>query len=99
MSKVLKKKAANVAISLLICALFAVGLTPSAYAAGTNAIKSSQPIFVNNRRVSMMAYSINGSNYVRLRDIGYELGLEVWYDNADGSIRINTNKPYNSLII
>ena len=44
---------------------------PAAQAATTlTATLSTQPIYVDGQRVSMTAYSIGGTNYVRQRDIG-----------------------------
>ena len=39
--------------------------------------RSAQKIYVDGRQTPMEAYSINGSNYVRLRDIGREVGFGV----------------------
>ena len=43
----------------------------------TVAQRSNQTIYVDGRKAPMEAYSINGSNYVRLRDIGREVGFGV----------------------
>jgi len=56
--------------------------------------RSSQTIYVDGRQTPMEAYSINGSNYVRLRDIGKAVGFNVSYDAAENAVRIVTGEPY-----
>lgn len=41
-----------------------------------------------------LVYSIDGSNYLMLRDIGRILDFNVVYDNATGTVLIDTNKGY-----
>ena len=69
---------------------------PAAQAATTaiTATLSSQPIYVDNQRVFMTAYSIGGNNYVRLRDIGKAVDFGVIYDAATNSVHIDTNAHY-----
>ena len=68
---------------------------PAAQAAASiTATLSSQPIYVDNQRVSMTAYSIGGNNYVRLRDIGKAVDFGVTYDTATNSVHIDPDVPY-----
>ena len=69
---------------------------PAAQAATTaiTATLSSQPIYVDNQRVSTTAYSIGGNNYVRLRDIGKTVDFGVTYDAATNSVHIDPDTPY-----
>ena len=69
---------------------------PAAQAATTaiTATLSSQPIYVDNQRVSMTAYSIGGNNYVRLRDIGKAVDFGVTYDAATNSVHIDPGTHY-----
>ena len=69
---------------------------PAAQAATTaiTATPSSQPIYVNNQRVQMTAYSIGGNNYVRLRDIGKAMDFGVTYDAATNSVHIDPGTHY-----
>ena len=46
-------------------------------AAGIVAEPTWQKIYVDGRQVSMTAYNIAGNNYVRLRDIGQQVGFNV----------------------
>ena len=56
--------------------------------------RSSQTIYVDGRQTLMEACSINGSNYVRLRDVGKAVGFDVSYDAASNAVRIDTGAPY-----
>ena len=48
-------------------------------AAGIVAEPSWQNIYVDGQQVSMTAYNIAGSNYVKLRDIGQQVGFNVYW--------------------
>lgn len=64
-------------------------------ASGVTAKPSSQPVFVNGQRVSMTAYSISGSNYVKLRDIGEAVGFNVYWDGT--SVQVESDQPYTGV--
>ena len=67
---------------------------PAAQAAASlMANPSSQTFYVNEEKVSLEAYEINGSNYVKLRDIGQAAGFSVTYDAAANSVIIRPNQP------
>lgn len=63
-------------------------------AAGIVAEATWQKIYVDGRQVSMTAYNIAGNNYVRLRDIGQQVGFNVYW--SDG-VQINSNAPYTGI--
>lgn len=63
-------------------------------AAGLMAQPSTQRFYVDGERVQMEAYSINGSNYVKLRDIGKEVGFNVTWNAEGNSAMIDTGIPY-----
>ena len=63
-------------------------------AAGLMATPSSQQFYVNEQRVNLEAYEINGSSYVRLRDVGQAVGFGVTYDAATNSVIISPDQPY-----
>lgn len=42
----------------------------------------------------MEAYTINGANYVKLRDIGKAVGFNVYWDNENGCVQVDPGKPY-----
>ena len=67
---------------------------PAAQAATTaiTATLSSQPIYVDNQRVSMTAYSIGGNNYVKLRDVAEAVNFNAYWDG--GAVQIESDRPY-----
>ncbi len=85
-----KKEVALVASGIILGASIAA---PVAGAALT-AQQSSQKIVVDGKPVQIEAYSINGSNYCKLRDVGKAIGFNVSYDAASNTVQINTNEPY-----
>ena len=62
------------------------------YAAGLMAEPSNQKIYVDGASVQLEAYSINGSNYVKLRDIGEAVGFNVYWDGQ--SVQVDSDAPY-----
>ncbi len=56
------------------------------------AYPSTQPIYVDGRQVQMTAYNINGSNYVKLRDVGELVGFNVYWDGAN--VQVDSTAPY-----
>ena len=65
-----------------------------AYAAGVVAELSSHRFFVDGQEVKMTAYAINGNNYVKLRDIGEQVGFNVYWDSVNGCVQVESGKPY-----
>lgn len=63
-------------------------------AAGIVAEPTWQKIYVDGRQVSMTAYNIAGNNYVRLRDIGQQVGFNVYWA---GGVQIDTDAPYTGV--
>lgn len=49
---------------------------------------STQPIFIDSIQSGMVAYEINGNNYVRLRDAGCSLGFKVSWDASTGMVML-----------
>ena len=60
-------------------------------AAGIVAEPTWQKIYVDGQQVYMTAYNIAGNNFVRLRDIGQQVGFNVYW--SDG-VQIDTDAPY-----
>lgn len=77
----------------LTCLLL-TGVTTTAYAAGIMAERSAHRIFVDGTEVQMEAYAINGNNYVKLRDIGKQVGFNVYWDSETGCVQVESGKPY-----
>ena len=73
--------------SLYLIAGILIGITlfggSSVLAAGITAERSTNRVYVDGQEVRLTAYNINGNNYVMLRDIGREVGFNVyWNDDA-----------------
>ena len=86
----MKKK--DFALGILCGAMLFSGAT--AVAAGITAEPTWQNIYVDGEQVSMTAYNIAGSNYVKLRDIGKEVGFNVFWQNG---VQIDTDAPYTGV--
>lgn len=86
-------KRGSFAAGFLTCLLLA-GVTTTAYAAGIMAERSTHRVFVDGREVQMEAYVINGNNYVKLRDIGEQVGFNVYWDSVNGCVQVESGKPY-----
>lgn len=71
--KIMKKK--EFALGILCGAMLFSGAT--ATAAGITAEPTWQNIYVNGERVFITAYNIAGNNYVKLRDIGQQVGSNL----------------------
>ena len=68
-------------------------------AAGLMANPSSQKFYLEDRQISLQAYEIGGSNYVKLRDIGQAVDFSVAYDAATNTVTISPDKPYETEVI
>ena len=66
-------------------------------AAGLMANPSTQQFYINEQHISLEAYEINGSNYVKLRDIGQAVDFGVTYDAATNSVLISPDRPYEEV--
>ena len=86
-------KRGSFAAGFLTCLLLA-GVTTTAYAAGIMAERSTHRIFVDGREVQMEAYRIKGNNYVKLRDIGEQVGFNVCWDGDAKCVQVESGKPY-----
>ena len=51
-------------------------------------------ILIDDRQTEVDAYSIEGSAYVRLADIGREVDFNVYWDNETRNICVNSDCPY-----
>ena len=63
-------------------------------AAGMVAEPTWQPIYVDGQQVKMEAYNIAGHNYVKLRDIGSQVGFNVYWSSG---VQIDTGNPYTGV--
>lgn len=85
-----RREIALVASGIILGAALAA---PVAGAALT-AQQSSQKITVDGKPVQIEAYSINGNNYAKLRDVGKAVGFAVEYDAATNTVQISTKNEY-----
>ena len=67
-----------------------------AVAAGITAEPTWQPIFVDGQQVEMQAYNIAGHNYVKLRDMGKQVGFNVYWS---AGVQIDTGHPYTGIAL
>lgn len=58
----------------------------------SNPINSPQNVFVDGQKVSFNAYSIDGYNYFKLRELGRVVGFLVEFDEEDGKVIIDTTR-------
>ena len=82
---------------LVLCGL-ALGLSLSAPAAqaveSLKATLSNHRVLVDGQEVQMEAYVIGGSNYVKLRDIGKQVGFNVYWDGTNSCVQVESGRPY-----
>ena len=88
-----RKEVALVASGIILGASIAA---PAAGAALT-AQQSSQKIVVDGKPVQVEAYSIGGSNYCKLRDVGKAVGFSVAYNALTNTVEITTSEPYTEV--
>ena len=83
-----RKEVALVASGVLL----GVAIAAPVAGAALTAQQSTQKIVVDGQPVQIEAYSISGSNYCKLRDVGKAVGFHVSYDVLTNTVRINTNE-------
>ena len=59
------------------------------------AIPSTNIIYLDGQRVELAAFAIDGSNYVKLRDVGELVGFNVYWDGK--SVQIDSDAPYTGV--
>lgn len=57
-------------------------------------VLNSSKVYLDGQTVDLTAYTILGSNYFKLRDIGQLFNFSVEWDGANRQIMIDTSKPY-----
>ena len=84
-------------VGLVLCGTV-LGLALSAPAAqaveSLKVVLSTNRIFVDGQEVQIEAYTIHDNNFMQLRDIGKAVGFNVYWNAEDGSVQIETDKPY-----
>lgn len=112
MKKTLRNKYLVVALSLVIASpLIVSGGVAKVEAASTvssqvaqqvTATPTSAKITVDGKQIAIQAYTINGNNYFKLRDIakvvdGTKVNFNVGYDGTKNAITIQTGKGYKAV--
>ena len=69
----------------------------AAYAAGVMAERSTNTFYVDGEQVELPAYLIGGSNYVMLRDVGQVVGFNVYWNEEDRTVQIESDRPYTGV--
>ena len=57
---------------------------------------STDTVYLNGKQVELTAYTINGNNYFKLRDLGNTFDFAVTWDGASQTIAIDTATGYTS---
>ena len=89
-----KNKVAGKNVSMMVTGMvIGAALTGGSIAAASGIVAEPtwQPIYVDGLPVEMTAYNINGNNYVKLRDIGKQVGFNVYWANG---VQVESGKPY-----
>ncbi len=88
------KNALMVAVGIVIGMLISVPAV-SAASEYLTAVRSTQTFYMDGQQLDLEAYSINGNNYVKLREVGQAVNFNVSYDAQTNSVRIVPNEPYS----
>ena len=87
--------------SLYLIAGILIGITlfggSPVLAAGITAERSTNRVYVDGQEVRLTAYNINGNNYVMLRDIGREVGFNVYWNDDARCVQVESDKPYTGI--
>ena len=57
-------------------------------------VPATSKIYLDGREVSLTAYTIEGNNYFKLRDVGIAFDFDVTWDGEKNTIVIDTSRPY-----
>lgn len=86
------------AFALLAGVILGVALAPGSVVEAAEsffkAYPSTHTIYLDGQEIELEAYVINGSNYVRLRDVGEAVGFNVYWDDTTGTVQIDSVAPY-----
>ncbi len=91
----MKKRAITIFVAVI---LTIAGIQVCAYAA--DAVKTESSIYLNDSRVSIDGYNINGNNYFKLRDLAYALRdttscFDVEWNAESDQVELMTQKAYS----
>ncbi len=87
-------------VGLILCGLV-LGLALSSPAAraveSLEVTLSTNRILVDGKEVRLAAYNINGNNYVMLRDVGREVGFNVYWNDDARCVQVESDKSYTGI--
>lgn len=92
MKKLNLQNIGTLAVGLMLGAALCSGA--SAAVSSVAASASQSPIYLDGQQVSMTAYTIEGNNYVKLRDIGKAMGFNVYWDDG---VQIDSDAAYTGV--
>ena len=69
--------------------------TPFAPNEQKTAEATTQTVIWNGKQINLTAFNIDGSNYVKLRDIAILLNFNIIYSYTEGTITLDFWNPYN----
>jgi hypothetical protein len=69
-------------------------LTVPANPAPVSALLNASSVFLNGKKISLTAYTIDGHNYFKLRDVGAALDFGVSFAEATNTIKIDATQHY-----
>ena len=91
----MKSRKGNREVALVASGIIlGTAITAPTVGAALTAQPSSQKIVVDGKPVQIEAYSIGGSNYCKLRDVGRAVGFAVEYNPMTNTVSIQTDEPY-----
>lgn len=90
----MKKTALSLLAGIILGATLMSGSFAEAAEAFLKAYPSNHTMYLDGQQVELEAYVINGSNYVRLRDVGAAMGFNVYWDDTTGTVQIDSDAPY-----
>lgn len=90
----MKKAAISLLAGIVLGAALMSGSFAEAAEAFLKAYPSNHTMYLDGRQIELEAYVINGSNYVRLRDVGEAVGFNVYWDSTSSAVQIDSDAPY-----
>lgn len=87
----MKKNSAGLLVAGIVTGLLIGSPTAQAAVEYLKALPATSAIYVDGQQVQIEAYTINGANYVKLRDVGEAVGFNVYWQDG---VQIDTDDPY-----
>lgn len=89
------KRSIKTTVSTCLIGAVLLGAVGSvAFAAGVFAQRGTSKVTIDGKSVRLEGYVIDGHNYFRLRDVAEAVGFGVSWNNATGTVEIDTTSGY-----